>query len=95
VTTPERAPRVLTAEDVLAGSVSATDLPYRYVMLTTTIATRMAIGTAANIRMLDTMFSAIEVLESQGWLLVRLNENMLFAVLRRDVPWAKSAQLVP
>ena len=87
---------MISARDVISGAADPTRSPYRYIVVGVGGTTQLAsIGSGGPALLCDWLFSAVEILEAQGWQLVRMAENMLWVLLRRDVPWAESPPLVP
>ncbi len=88
--TPPRPPRMFFAGDILTGRVQLDGYPVRYILITPTPTQSLSIafsGRRGADAMLDTVFSAVEFLETRGWELVCLDQGTL-AVMRRQAPVA-------
>lgn len=77
--TQPRPRRFIRANDVLSGQWTGEGYPFRYVV----IWHNKEIVTKVRNSMIDTVLSAVELLESRGWQLVTLDESMSQACLRR------------
>ena len=70
---------MVPASDVLSGQWTTNGYPFRYVVLWH----RKELVARARNTMMDTVLSAVEVLEDQGWELVSVDEAVSLACLRR------------
>lgn len=82
MTNGARSPRMIPAADVLSGRWNSANHPYRYVV----IWHGKELMARYRNRMMDTVLSAVETLEEQGWELVSVDEAVSIAVLRRSQP---------
>ena len=73
---------MIHATDILEGRWTSTDYPFRYVVIWHG---KELIAKARN-RMMDTVLSAVETLEAEGWELVSIDEAVSVACLRRATP---------
>lgn len=80
----ERPRRMIHATDVLEGRWTSADYPFRYVVIWYN---KEWVAKARN-RMMDTVLSAVETLEVEGWELVSIDEAVSVACLRRVAPRA-------
>lgn len=70
---------MIPATDVLSGRWTSSGYPFRYVV----IWHRKEMVARARNTMMDTVLSAVEALEAQGWDLVSVDEAVSLAILRR------------
>lgn len=70
---------MIPAADVLSGRWSSAAHPYRYVVIWHG---KELVARFRN-RMMDTVLTAVETLEDQGWELISVDEAVSLAVLRR------------
>lgn len=78
----QRPKRMIEAADVLNGTWAPDGYPFRYAVIWHG---KELVARARN-KMMDTVLSAVELLESQGWELVSVDEAVSIAVLRRTHP---------
>lgn len=74
-----RARRMVPASDVLSGQWTTDGYPFRYLV----VWHGKELMARARNAMVDTVLSAVEVLEDQGWELVSVDEAVSLACLRR------------
>lgn len=80
-----RPPRLFAANDVLSGRVNLDHYPFRYICLVPTVPL-MIFSRADTNRHLDTILTAVELLETRGWELVSFEQAGLMAYMRRRHP---------
>ena len=73
---------MIAAADVLSGRWNSHEYPFRYVVLWQS---KELVARSRN-KMMDTVLSAVEVLEDQGWELASVDEAVSLACLRRLGP---------
>lgn len=73
---------MIPAADVLSGRWTSEGYPFRYLVLWHG---RELVARSRN-RMMDTVLSAVEAVEDQGWELVSVDEAVSIACLRRLDP---------
>lgn len=78
----ERPRRMIHATDVLEGRWTGDGYPFRYVVVWYN---KELVAKARN-KMMDTLLSAVELLETRGWELVTVDEAVSVACLRRTHP---------
>lgn len=74
--------RLIRATDVLEGRWTGDGYPFRYVVVWHN---KELVARARN-AMMDTVLTAVEMLEYRGWELVTLDEAISVACLRRPAP---------
>lgn len=79
-----RPKRMVLAEDVLSGRWSSRQYPFRYIV----VWHGKEIVARARNRMYDSVLSAVEFLENEGWELVNVDEAVSIALMRRNLPSA-------
>ena len=86
---PPRPGRIFSSDDILSGRVRLHTYPFRYICLNQSTGDRFrtvaALGSSIPNEM-DKMFSAVELLESQGWELVAVEQMGLVVFMRRRLP---------
>lgn len=70
---------MIPASDILSGQWTSDGYPFRYVVIWHG---KELVARARN-KMVDTVLSAVEALEDQGWQLVSVDEAVSLACLRR------------
>jgi hypothetical protein len=81
-----RPPRLFVADDILSGRVRLDGYPFRYILIVPSMTTSLGVafgGRAGTNALLDTVLSASELLESQGWELVSIDHGGSMVCLRR------------
>lgn len=78
-----RPSRKFVAEDVLAGRVDLTNYPFRYIFLTVPDRFGQQPGHAGLLARADVVFTAVELLETQGWEFLHVLEGGQVAYMRR------------
>jgi hypothetical protein len=78
-----RPSRKFVAEDVLAGRVDLTNYPFRYIFLTVPDRPNHVPGHAGLLARADVIFTAVELLETQGWEFLHVLEGGQVAYMRR------------
>lgn len=81
-----RPPRWFTADDILANRVNLDAYPFRYIYLTVAPASGLSAalsGGTGHATRVDTVFTAVELLETRGWELVNFDQGGSVAYLRR------------
>ncbi|WP_261164504.1 hypothetical protein [Microbacterium sp. Marseille-Q6965] len=81
----KRPARMIPAKDVLEGRWTGDGYPFRYVVVWHS---KELVARYRN-QMMDTVLSAVEVLEGRGWELVSVDEAVSLACLRRITPGAR------
>ncbi len=84
-----RPPRWFVADDILAGRVNLDGYPFRYIYVTILLDFIPTFGKGAYAARIDSLFSAVELLETRGWEVVNFEESARVAYLRRSVPYAE------
>ena len=78
-----RPSRKFVAEDILAGRVDLTHYPFRYIFLTVPDQAHYQPGHAGLLARADVIFTAVELLETQGWEFLQVLEGGQVAYMRR------------
>ena len=84
-----RPSRLFSSDDVLNGQAKLDDYPLRYICLVPPMGGRMRTAVSFGIKAMDEVdkiLSAVELLETQGWEVVTLDQAGLTAFMRRTLP---------
>lgn len=86
---PPRPSRTFSSDDILSGRVRLHTYPFRYICIILSTGDRfrrIATLGSSMLNEIDKMFSAVELLESQGWELVAVEQMGLVIFMRRRLP---------